>query len=85
LNWLRKYRLSLKGEAIVLDGRVFAVIDAFDAVASDRPYSAARTYDEAVRILREESGTHLDPVVVEAFLSLPPQHLDVIPERVVEF
>src|SRR5207249_2132957 len=65
------YPQGLKGEAIPLEARIFAVIDAFDAITSERPYSPRRTYDEATKILTEESGIRFDPAVVQAFLSVP--------------
>jgi HD-GYP domain-containing protein (c-di-GMP phosphodiesterase class II) len=67
------YPCGLAGEAIPLEARIFAVIDTFDAVTSERPYSRARTYAEAVEILKEESGKKLDPRIVQAFLTVPPE------------
>jgi putative nucleotidyltransferase with HDIG domain len=66
------YPAGLKGEEIPLEARIFTVADAFDAITSQRPYSKARTYEEATSILREASGTTFDPRVVEAFLTIPP-------------
>ncbi len=65
------YPCGLRGEEIPLEARIFAVADAFDAITSKRPYSRARTYDEAAAILRKESSTTFDPQIVEAFLSVP--------------
>lgn len=66
------YPMGLQGEGIPLEARIFAVIDTFDAVTSERPYSRARTYEEAIEILKEEAGKKLDPRLVQAFLSVPP-------------
>lgn len=61
------YPLGLKGKEIPLEARIFAIIDVWDALTSDRPYRPAWS-DEKTRIhLREQSGTHFDPSVVEAF------------------
>ena len=62
------YPRGLKGEAICLGARVFAVIDAYDAMRSNRPYRLSMSPDEAVRELRSGSGSHFDPSVVEVFL-----------------
>ncbi len=65
------YPRRLKGDQIMRGGRIFAVIDTFDAMTSDRPYRKALTY----QIAREEiicfSGRQFDPEVVECFLSIP--------------
>jgi PAS domain S-box-containing protein len=64
------YPRGLKGDAIPLAARIFAVADVWDALRSDRPYR--KGWDEAkVREhIREESGKHFDPKVVEVFLEL---------------
>jgi response regulator RpfG family c-di-GMP phosphodiesterase len=64
------YPEGLRGEQIPLAARIFAVIDVWDALSSDRPYRK-RWPDEKVHThLREQSGTHFDPQVVEAFLTM---------------
>lgn len=72
------YPKGLVGEAIPIEARIFAVADAFDALTSDRPYSAARSYAQAAAILSEESGTTFDPAVVDAFLSVPESEWDTL-------
>jgi len=67
------YPLGLTGEAIPLGARVFAVADAFDALTFDRPYSRAIPFDEARGRIRDSSGTHFDPAVVETFVAMPPE------------
>ncbi len=62
------YPVGLAGDAIPLGSRVIAVVDAFDAMTTDRPYRARRSVDEAVAELRRESGRQFDPRVVAAFL-----------------
>ena len=61
------YPDALAGEAIPLGAHIIAVADTFDAITSARPYRAARPHKQAIDILREESGTKLDPAVVRAF------------------
>ncbi len=62
----RGYPQGLRGEAIPLAARVFAVVDAFDAITTDRPYRAGASLDEALARLRAASGTQFAPDAVEA-------------------
>ena len=62
------YPCGIKGEEIPLSARVMAVADVFDALVSRRSYKEGFPVDKALSIIREESGTHFDPEVVEAFL-----------------
>ncbi|GIX45127.1 MAG: hypothetical protein KatS3mg130_1535 [Candidatus Sumerlaea sp.] len=64
------YPRGLKGEEIPLSARLFAVVDVWDALASDRPYRAAWPHDWIVEYIREQSGKHFDPKVVEVFLEM---------------
>jgi HD-GYP domain-containing protein (c-di-GMP phosphodiesterase class II) len=63
------YPRGLKGEEIPLSARIFAVVDVYDALTSDRPYRPAWTKEKALDHIREQTGKHFDPQVVEAFLS----------------
>ena len=62
------YPRGLEGKGIPIFGRIVALADVFDALTSKRPYKKAFGFDEAIRIIREESGTHFDPDVVSAFM-----------------
>ncbi|MEI6562906.1 MAG: diguanylate cyclase [bacterium] len=62
------YPRGLKGDKICLGARVFAVIDAYDAMRSNRPYRKAMSAEVACREIERCSGTHFDPAVVDAFL-----------------
>jgi response regulator RpfG family c-di-GMP phosphodiesterase len=64
------YPRGLKGEQIPLGARIFAAVDTFDAMTSDRPYRAALTIEAARDEIRRFSGVQFDPVVAEAFLSI---------------
>jgi PAS domain S-box-containing protein len=64
------YPRGLKGEQIPLSARVFAVVDVWDALCSDRPYRPAWSQEKALAYIKDESGRHFDPHVVEAFLAL---------------
>jgi HD-GYP domain-containing protein (c-di-GMP phosphodiesterase class II) len=64
------YPNQLKAEEIPLEARIFAVIDVWDALTSDRPYRKAMSKEKAMNIILEESGTHFDPQVVEQFVAM---------------
>lgn len=64
------YPDRLRAEEIPLAARVFSVVDAFDAMTSDRPYRRALSFDEAVHRLRCGAGSQFDPRVVSAFVDM---------------
>ena len=64
------YPRGLKGEDIPLSARIFAIVDVFDALTSDRPYRKAWTVEETVKHIREGAGTHFDAAIVEKCLEL---------------
>ncbi len=61
------YPRGLRGGEIPLEGRLMAVADVYDALISERPYKKAFTHEQAVAIIRNDSGTHFDPAIVEVF------------------
>lgn len=63
------YPLGLRGDRIPIGARIIAVVDAFDAMTTNRPYRAALPVESAIAELRKESGRQFDPEVVNAFLS----------------
>jgi HD-GYP domain-containing protein (c-di-GMP phosphodiesterase class II) len=64
------YPRGLKADQIPLAGRIFAIIDVWDALISDRPYRKAWPEEKVLTYLKEQSGIHFDPEVVEVFLSV---------------
>jgi response regulator RpfG family c-di-GMP phosphodiesterase len=78
------YPEGLKGEAIPLGARVFSVVDAFDAMTCDRPYSKAVSFEAAKAEIRRCSGSQFDPGVVEAFFRVPESLLAEIRRRSTE-
>lgn len=64
------YMRGLKGEEIPLNARIFAIVDVFDALTSKRPYKEPFSYDKAMSILQESSGSHFDPHLIEAFADI---------------
>jgi HD-GYP domain-containing protein (c-di-GMP phosphodiesterase class II) len=57
---------------------VFATVDAFDAITTDRPYRAAVSLEEALARLREAAGTQFAPDAVDALHQVDPGQLDAI-------
>jgi HD-GYP domain-containing protein (c-di-GMP phosphodiesterase class II) len=64
------YPYGLQGEAIPLAARLFAVVDVWDALRSDRPYRRAWTAQRVRAYIRAQAGTHFDPYIVDVFLGM---------------
>jgi len=64
------YPRGLKGEDIPLAARLFAIVDVYDALTSDRPYRKAWSRDDALEYIRQQAGVCFDPRVVEMFLRM---------------
>jgi putative two-component system response regulator len=64
------YPRGLKGEEIPLVARLFAVVDVWDALSTDRPYRKKMPRREVIAYLREKSGILFDPKLVDIFLSV---------------
>jgi PAS domain S-box-containing protein len=62
------YPRGLKGEDIPLAARIFAVVDVYDALISNRPYREGWSKRKALKYIREQAGIHFDPRVVEVFM-----------------
>lgn len=62
------YPRQLSGEAIPFTARLFALVDVWDALVSDRPYRKAWSHERALNLIREQSGIHFDPEIVPIFL-----------------
>lgn len=69
------YPKGLKGEAIYVGARIFAVIDTYDAMTSDRPYRKALSHEIACKEINDLAGTQFDPEVVEAWNRIPESDL----------
>jgi HD-GYP domain-containing protein (c-di-GMP phosphodiesterase class II) len=61
------YPAGLKGEAIPLTARIFAITDVFDALTSRRPYKEPLSFDETMKIMDSGRGSHFDPALLDAF------------------
>ena len=66
----RGYPGNLKGDEIPIGSRIVAVIDAYDAMISNRCYRKGLSHEEAVDRLNQSAGTQFDPMVVQAFVEI---------------
>ena len=71
------YPRGIGGAEIPVEARIIAIADVFDALTSERPYKKAWSVEEAVQLLREQSGRHFDPELVELFLCQLPAILEI--------
>lgn len=71
------YPHGLKGDNIPLGARIMAVADSFDAMTSDRPYRKAMNTEEALAELIQNSGTQFDPKIVEVFVQIINEEIDL--------
>jgi putative nucleotidyltransferase with HDIG domain len=75
------YPRKLKGAEIPLGARLFAVIDVYDALTTDRAYHTARSHTDALTKIREGSDTHFDSAIVAAFAKIPFDELREIAKK----
>jgi putative two-component system response regulator len=71
------YPRGLTGANIPLVGRIVAIADVFDALTSERPYKKAWPVEDAIDLIKEQKGKHFDPELVEFFLSILPDILEI--------
>lgn len=71
------YPMGLTGKQIPLCGRIMAVADVYDALTSKRVYKAALNHERAKSIIVKSSGTHFDPDIVNAFLKVEHEFLEI--------
>ncbi|MBF0544966.1 MAG: two-component system response regulator [Candidatus Riflebacteria bacterium] len=71
------YPENLSGESIPLSGRIMALCDVYDALISKRVYKPPFPHEKAVQIIREGSGTHFDPRIVETFMRMEKEFLNI--------
>ena len=64
------YLEGLKGDEIPLSARIMALVDVYDALRSSRPYKKPMSHQQAYDIIVQDSGTHFDPEVVDAFIKI---------------
>jgi hypothetical protein len=74
------YPDRLRGESIPLGARLFAVVDAYDAITANRPYRAGLPHEVAMWRLRIGAGSHFDPEMVEAFENMMRANGETVPE-----
>jgi len=71
------YPDGLSGENIPLSARIMAVADVYDALRSKRPYKDAFTHEESCSIIRDGSGQHFDPAIVDAFIAVETEFAEI--------
>jgi response regulator RpfG family c-di-GMP phosphodiesterase len=71
------YPRRLRGDEIPLEGRIVAIGDVFDALTSDRVYRPAMTVENAVDLMKEGSGAHFDPELLDLFFGALPRVLEI--------
>ena len=75
------YPVGMRGEDVDIGARIFSVVDAFDAMVSDRVYRKGCSYEDALTELERCAGTQFDPLVVEAFKHVPKEDWEILRER----
>ena len=71
------YPHGLSGEAIPESARIVAIADVFDALTTKRPYKEPWTLEQTLNVMRQSTGSHLDPRLMEIFLSIMPEILTI--------
>ena len=71
------YPMGLCGEDIPLEGRLMAIIDVYDALTSKRVYKDAFSHDYALSILVEDKGSHFDPYLIDRFLEIEKDIMEI--------
>lgn len=71
------YPKGLRAEDIPIEGRIVALADVFDALTSKRPYKEAWSLEDTMALIREQSGKHFDPSLVELFEANLDQILEI--------
>ncbi len=71
------YPNGLAGEDIPLEARIVSLVDVFDALTSVRPYKKAWPIEEALEFIRDQSGSHFDPMLVDVFINCLPEILRI--------
>ena len=64
------YPKGLKGKGIPMSARIFSLVDVYDTLTRDKCYRDAYTHDEAIEIIKEESGKSFDPGIVDIFMKI---------------
>lgn len=71
------YPYGVSGEEIPIAARIVAIADVFDALMTERPYKKPWSLDDALALIVKSSGSHFDPKVVDAFMAVLPDILEI--------
>jgi HD-GYP domain-containing protein (c-di-GMP phosphodiesterase class II) len=72
------YPRGLKGEEIPIAARIFAVVDVWDALRSNRPYRSELSKEEVIDHLKQHANSHFDPHVVQVFLKMIAEYPELV-------
>lgn len=75
---------GLKGKDIPTISRVMAIADTYSALTTDRPYRPGKSHSEAAAIIRDSTGTQFDPILVETFLNIEKEIMDLCKPEVLD-
>lgn len=75
------YQMGLSGEDIPLSARIMAIVDAYDAMRSKRPYKDPLSHDEAMKRIIQDAGEHFDPYLVEVLINIQEQFIKIYNEK----
>ncbi|MBM4326756.1 MAG: response regulator [Deltaproteobacteria bacterium] len=78
------YPRGLAGDAIPEAARIVAIVDTYDALLHERPHRPAFPEDEALRIIKDESGAHFEPRLVDCFMQALPRMREILQESNLE-
>ena len=73
-----------KGDSIPLPSKLIAIVDAYSAITMGRVYSSPRTYEEAIEIIKQESGDKFDPELVDIFVSIPKEEIVAVDAKIIK-
>ena len=71
-----------KADSIPLPSKLIAIVDAYSAITMGRVYSSPKTHEEAIEIIKQESGTNFDKELVEIFISIPKEELEACAPKI---
>lgn len=72
------YPYGLSGEDIPIEGRIVAIADVFDALASKRPYKDPWPVEKIIKVMNEDAGSHFDPALIETFNNILPTFFEIL-------
>jgi putative two-component system response regulator len=75
------YQEGLSGEEIPLSARIMAIVDAYDAIRSKRPYKDSVSHEEAMRRIIQDAGEHFDPYIVKILQTIEHRFVEIYKDK----